>query len=69
VRVALRLGLVPPRTTPETTCDTIEAALDPRDYYAFHVNMIRLGREICKALAPRCMVCPLRPGCSYARLL
>jgi endonuclease-3 len=68
-RVTLRLGLVPPRTSPEATCDTLEAALEPADYYAFHVNVIRLGREICRALAPRCAVCPLRPGCSYARSL
>jgi endonuclease-3 len=45
-RVALRLGLVPPRTSPEATTDALEAALEPRAYYAFHVNLIRLGREI-----------------------
>jgi len=65
-RVALRLGLVPPRTTPERTTDVLEAELDPRQYYAFHVHVIRLGREICKALRPRCEVCPLREGCAYA---
>jgi endonuclease-3 len=62
-RVSLRLGLVPPRTSPEATADVLEAALDQRDYYAFHVNMIRLGREICKAPRPRCEVCPLRERC------
>ncbi len=62
-RVSLRLGLVPPRTTPEATTDILEAAIDPRDYYAFHVNLIRLGREICKAPRPRCEVCPLRERC------
>src|ERR671933_133972 len=35
-RVSLRLGLVPPRATPEATTDTVEAALAPREYYAFH---------------------------------
>jgi len=64
-RVALRLGLVPPRTTPERTTDVLEAALDPRQYYAFHVHVIRLGREICKAVRPRCEVCPLRERCAY----
>jgi endonuclease III len=62
-RVSLRLGLVPPRTSPEATTDALEAALKPRDYYAFHVNVIRLGREICKAPRPRCGVCPLRERC------
>src|SRR5262249_8408117 len=64
-RVALRLGLVPPRTTPERTTDLLEAALDPRQYYAFHVHVIRLGREICKAARPRCEICPLRERCAY----
>src|SRR6266542_3596009 len=62
-RVSLRLGLVPPRTTPAATTDLMAAAIDPRDYYAFHVNLIRLGREICKAPRPRCEVCPLRERC------
>jgi endonuclease-3 len=63
-RVSLRLGLVPPRTSPEATTDALEAALDPRQYYAFHVNLIRLGREICKAPRPRCEVCPLHQRCA-----
>jgi endonuclease-3 len=63
-RVSLRLGLVPPRTSPEATADVLEAALEPRDYYAFHVNLIRLGREICKAPRPRCEVCPLAERCA-----
>src|ERR671933_897046 len=62
-RVSLRLGLVPPRTSPEATTDVLEAALAAREYYAFHVNMIRLGREICKAPRPRCEICPLRERC------
>jgi endonuclease III len=66
-RVARRMGLVAQRTSPEATADALEAALDPRDYYAFHVHLIRLGREICKAPRPRCEVCPLRQRCSTAR--
>jgi endonuclease-3 len=62
-RVALRLGLVAPRTGPDATEDALESALDPQHYYAFHVNMIRLGREICKAPRPRCEMCPLRARC------
>jgi endonuclease-3 len=68
-RVSLRMGLVPPKTGPDTTTDALEAALDPRDYYAFHVNVIRLGREICKAPRPRCEVCPLRERCNTSRAM
>jgi endonuclease III len=65
-RVARRLGLVPGGATPEATADALEAALDPRQYYAFHVNLIRLGREICKAPRPRCELCPLNARCPSA---
>jgi len=62
-RVALRLGLVAPRTSPDATEDVLEAVLDPGAYHAFHVNMIRLGRQVCKAPTPRCEVFPLRTRC------
>ena len=64
-RVAQRVGLVAPGATPEATTDALEAALDPSAYYAFHVNVIRLGREICKAPRPRCEVCPLAERCRF----
>ena len=63
-RVSLRLGVVPPRTSPEATTDALEAAVAPRDYFAFHVNVIRLGREICRAPRPRCEICPLAERCA-----
>lgn len=66
-RVSLRLGLVPSRTTPEATTDFLEAALPAREYYAFHVNLVRLGREICKAPRPRCEICPLQERCATGR--
>ena len=65
-RVALRVGMVPARTSAERASELLEAALDARDYYAFHVNVIRLGREVCKAPRPRCSVCPLVSRCAFA---
>ena len=66
-RVSLRLGLVPPRTSPEATTDLLESKLKPSEYYAFHVNLIHLGREICKAPRPRCAICPLNERCATSR--
>ena len=63
-RVAQRLGLVRPGTTPEATTDTLEAALPADAAYAFHVNLIRVGREVCKAARPRCERCPLQVRCA-----
>ena len=65
-RVALRVGMVPAGTSPEKTTDALEACIDPPDAYAFHVNVIRLGRQICKAVRPGCEQCPLGARCAYA---
>lgn len=65
-RVALRMGVVPPRTGPDAATEALEMAIPPRDHYAFHINLIRHGREICKAQRPRCEICVLRTRCAYA---
>jgi len=65
-RVSLRVGLVPPRATPDAAMEVLEAAVEPKEYYALHVNLIRHGREVCKAQRPRCGVCVLRARCAYA---
>jgi len=65
-RVALRTGMVAAKTSPDQTCDVLESALPEDDYYAFHMNLIRHGREVCKAQRPRCDACVLRTRCLYA---
>jgi len=42
--------------------------MPPETYYAFHLNLIRHGREVCQARAPRCEVCLLRDLCDYYAL-
>jgi endonuclease-3 len=43
----------------------MEAIVPPEDYYAFHLNVIQHGREICKARSPKCEICPLTTDCKY----
>ncbi|MDE3074530.1 MAG: endonuclease III [Chloroflexota bacterium] len=62
-RVATRLGMAPRRASPEQTCDLLEAAVPPEDCYSFHLNLIRHGREVCKAQRPRCAICTLQTRC------
>jgi len=66
-RVSRRLGLVPPKTSPERTQLALEALLgdDPDRTYAVHVEMISHGRQVCRALRPQCDSCPLREHCDY----
>ena len=62
-RVSGRLGIREPDLTLEETHDFMESAIDPEDYYAAHLNLIRLGREICHARTPSCPECPLTDIC------
>ncbi len=65
-RVSKRLGLIDERTSANQAHDDLEALLDDNDVYPFHVNMIRHGREICKARSPRCDDCSCASICDYA---
>ena len=67
-RVALRLGLIPPRTDVERAHDLLEAALQPDEMYPFHVELIRHGRDTCRAPRPICSLCPLIDVCPYFEL-
>jgi len=64
-RVTGRIGLRPERMTVEQAHPHLEALFPPETYYAVHLNIIRLGREICQARRPRCEVCPIIKLCDY----
>ncbi len=64
-RVTGRLGLRPEKMSPEAAHATLEKLFPPKAYYAAHLNLIRLGREICRARRPSCPRCPLREVCVY----
>jgi endonuclease-3 len=67
-RVTQRLGLTPLKMNAEQAHKHLAQLLSPESYYAAHLNMIRLGREICKARQPECAVCPLSTLCDYYML-
>ncbi|MQC26629.1 MAG: endonuclease III [Chloroflexi bacterium] len=64
-RVTGRIGLRPPKMTAEKAHTFLEGLLPPETYYAAHLNIIRLGREICQARTPNCAECPLQDLCDY----
>jgi len=66
-RVTGRIGLRPERMTVEQAHPHLEGLFPPATYYAAHLNIIRLGREICQARRPRCEVCPIIKLCDYGR--
>jgi len=64
-RVTGRLGLRPAGLSVEKAHKYLSALFPPEDYYSSHLNIIRLGREICKARRPDCPHCPINIHCDY----
>jgi endonuclease-3 len=68
-RVTGRIGLRPEKMTVEQAHVHLEKLFPPETYYAAHLNIIRLGREICTARKADCIICPLQKICRYAKAL
>jgi endonuclease-3 len=66
-RVTGRIGLLSERMTVEQAHPHLEGLFPPETYYAAHLNIIRLGREICTARRPYCEKCPIIELCDYGR--
>lgn len=64
-RVSGRIGLRPEKMTVEQAHPHLEALFPPQTYYAAHLNIIRLGREVCSARKPNCPKCPIIKSCDY----
>ena len=60
-----RLGLRPEKMSVEEAHAWLEQLFAPEQYGPGHLNLIRLGREICHARKPECGRCPLRGICVY----
>lgn len=68
-RLSGRLGLRPEGTSLAQAHDLLARAFPPQTYYAAHLNLIRHGREVCRARRPACTACTLRRMCPYPRRL
>jgi endonuclease-3 len=64
-RVTGRMGLRPETMNVEQAHPHLEALFPPQTYYAAHLNLIRLGREVCGARKPNCPTCPVIKLCDY----
>ena len=64
-RVAWRLGMFPRNTPLDRAHGILEEVLEPDQMYPFHVEMIRHGRDTCRAPRPICGLCPLTDVCAY----
>jgi endonuclease-3 len=66
-RVSGRLGLIGSKVSREKAHQILEELLPPETFYAFHLNLIAHGRQICHARGPQCPDCPLLPHCDYGQ--
>jgi len=64
-RVSGRIGLRPRKMTVERAHAHLESLIPPEAYYAMHLNLIRLGREVCHPRKPDCPNCPVRRSCNF----
>ncbi|MBE0698987.1 MAG: endonuclease III [Anaerolineaceae bacterium] len=64
-RVSGRIGLRPEQMTVEQAHKHLALLFTPEQYGAGHLNIIRLGREICHARNPEHEKCPVKDLCSY----
>ncbi|MCC6569061.1 MAG: endonuclease III [Anaerolineales bacterium] len=66
-RVTGRIGLRPEKMTVEQAHPHLESLFPPETYYAAHLNIIRLGREICTARKAMCEKCPIVKLCDFGK--
>ena len=66
-RVTGRIGLRPEKMTVEQAHPHLESLFPPETYYAAHLNIIRIGREICTARKAMCEKCPIKKLCDYGK--
>jgi endonuclease-3 len=62
-RISRRLGLISPKVTADKAHDILQNIGDPQTFYAFHLNLIQHGRQVCRARKPACDICPVSRLC------
>jgi len=64
-RICRRLDLVPENYSAEKTHWAMQDFVPKGKSYSLHMNLLKLGRTICKARKPACPDCPLNDICDY----
>jgi endonuclease III len=64
-RIARRLGLIPYKCSDEEAHRLMGAMIPRGRYYEAHINLIRLGRRICRPSGPLCEQCCVVDYCEY----
>jgi endonuclease-3 len=65
VRILRRLRVVPPKASPDRAFRILRPIAPPGRAIELHLQLIRFGRETCRAIRPRCGACPIRRRCPF----
>jgi len=65
LRIGKRLGFIPERMDAEKAHFWMIHLIPKEKSLSLHLNLIRLGRSVCKAQRPLCNICFFRRGCLY----
>lgn len=68
-RVGKRIGFLPQNVSANLAHDHMEAIVPENEYYAFHLQLIYHGRDLCDARKPICAECPIKEYCDYYQSL
>ena len=66
-RVIGRLGVVGHPRARDATFEALRRVVPPGESLSLHVNLIRLGRDLCRPRDPDCAACPVRSECDFGR--
>ena len=64
-RVLKRMGVLPGKIADAKAHRLLDELVPAGKFYSLHVNLIRLGRKICRPKEPLCEQCPLIEYCDY----
>jgi endonuclease III len=64
-RVFKRMGVLPEKVSDAKAHKLLDELAPKGKFYSLHVNLIRLGRKICRPKEPLCEKCPLVEYCDY----
>ncbi|HKA90649.1 MAG TPA: hypothetical protein VKE22_23470 [Haliangiales bacterium] len=65
VRILRRLAIVPPKAAPDRAFRILRPLVPDGRGIELHMQLIRFGRNVCRAPVPRCFDCALREICPF----
>ena len=66
LRVGKRLGFIPEKTNGDKAHPWMGPLVPAGKSLSLHINLIRFGRKVCKAIKPQCSGCFLSKECLYS---